>query len=75
MDVGPAPYGDRMDMDDPQAVGAAFGAMMLGGMVSEGRPDPSTPLGRIDAFVAEHGANAVTQEHVAAAIEGRPLIP
>ncbi|MET9439243.1 hypothetical protein [Streptomyces sp. NPDC006610] len=64
-----------MDMDDPREVGAAFGAMMLGGTVSEGPPPPDSPLGRVMAFAAEYGEDAVRPEHIAAAGEGRPLLP
>ncbi|MER6112251.1 hypothetical protein ABT155_30080 [Streptomyces hirsutus] len=62
-----------MDMSDPQDVGAAFGAMILGGTVSEEPPPPGSPLGRIVAWGEEHGSHRLTPEHVRAAIEGRPL--
>jgi hypothetical protein len=64
-----------MDMNDPQDVGAAFWAMNLGFTISEEPPPPDSPLGRIRAFTAEHGHHALRQEHFAAAIEGRPLLP
>ncbi|MFF6789856.1 hypothetical protein ACFY9C_12315 [Streptomyces filamentosus] len=62
-----------MDMDDPQDVGAAFWAQVHGFTVVEGPAPPDTPLGRVRAFAAAHGEEAVTEEHVRAAIEGRPL--
>ncbi|MER5359650.1 hypothetical protein [Streptomyces sp. NPDC002785] len=64
-----------MDMRDPQEVGIAFGAMILGCTVSSEPPDPSSPLGRIRAFTAEHGEDALTSDHFAAALDGRPLPP
>ncbi|MFB7222587.1 hypothetical protein [Streptomyces sp. NPDC056227] len=64
-----------MDMNNPQDVGAAFGAMILGGAVSEEPPPPDSPLGRVRAFTAEYGEGRLTAEHVRAAIEGRPLLP
>lgn len=60
-------------MDDPQDVGAAFWAQVHGFTVVEGPAPPDTPLGRVQAFAAAHGEEAVTEEHVRAAIEGRPL--
>ncbi|MBT2443240.1 hypothetical protein J7E93_24730 [Streptomyces sp. ISL-36] len=64
-----------MDMNNPQDVGAAFGAMLLGGTVSEEPPPPDSPLGRVLAFVAQHGEDALTADHFDAAREGRPLLP
>ncbi|CAL9338017.1 hypothetical protein [Streptomyces sp. enrichment culture] len=64
-----------MDMNDPQDVGAAFGAIILGGTLSEEPPPPDSPLGRVRAFVAEHGAQALRREHIEAAQQGRPLLP
>ncbi|MER5598921.1 hypothetical protein [Streptomyces sp. NPDC002265] len=64
-----------MDMNDPQDVAAAFWAQMLGFTISEEPPPPDTPLGRVRAFVAEHGQDALRDEHIRAAIEGRPLLP
>jgi hypothetical protein len=64
-----------MDMNDPQDVGAAFGAMILGAELSEEPPDPASPLGRIRAWGEEYGTENLTPEHVQAAIEGRPLPP
>jgi hypothetical protein len=64
-----------MDMDDPQDVGAAFGAMILGGTVSEEPPPPDSPLGRVRAFTAQYGSDALRPEHIGAAQEGRPLLP
>ncbi|AWY07565.1 hypothetical protein SEA_YOSIF_1 [Streptomyces phage Yosif] len=56
-----------------QEIGAEFGAMMLGGTVSEGTPDEGTPLGRLLTFAAEHGEDAVTPSHVMAAQLGLDL--
>ncbi|MFF8866699.1 MULTISPECIES: hypothetical protein [unclassified Streptomyces] len=64
-----------MDMDDPQDVGAAFWAQILGFTISEEPPPPDSPLGRVVAFVAEHGEEALRDEHFEAAREGRPLLP
>ncbi|MFG2945285.1 hypothetical protein [Streptomyces adustus] len=64
-----------MDMNDPQDVGAAFAAQMLGFTISEGPPPPDSPLGRVRAFVAEHGRDALRTEHIGDAIAGRPLLP
>ncbi|MGW8796656.1 hypothetical protein ACWGN9_06000 [Streptomyces sp. NPDC055775] len=64
-----------MNLNDPQDVGAAFGAMILGGTLSDEPPSPDSPLGRVRAFVAEHGEEALRPEHIGAAQEGRPLLP
>ncbi|MFE2335059.1 hypothetical protein [Streptomyces coelicoflavus] len=64
-----------MDMNDPQQVGAAFGAMILGGVLEEGPPDPESPLGRVRAFTAQYGEEALRPDHFDAAREGRPLLP
>jgi hypothetical protein len=64
-----------MDMDDSLQVGAAFGALILGGTVSEEPPSPDSPLGRVRAFTARHGEGALKPEHIWAAQEGRPLLP
>ncbi|WP_405718714.1 hypothetical protein [Streptomyces sp. NBC_00046] len=64
-----------MDMRDPQEVGIAFGAMILGATVSTDPPAPSSPLGRIRAFTAEHGEDALRPEHFDAAHAGLPLPP
>lgn len=64
-----------MDMNNPQDVGAAFGAMILGGTVSEEAPPADSPLGRVRAFVAEHGEGALRPEHIKAAQDGHPLLP
>jgi hypothetical protein len=60
-----------MDMDNPQDVGAAFGAMLLGGTVTEEPPPPDSPLGRVRAFIAEYGDDALRPEHLEAARQGR----
>ncbi|MFE2360689.1 hypothetical protein ACFY0G_09345 [Streptomyces sp. NPDC001552] len=64
-----------MDIGNRQDVGAAFGAMILGGTVSEEPPPPDSPLGRVRAFTARHGEDALRPEHIKAAQEGRPLVP
>ncbi|MDQ0793720.1 hypothetical protein [Streptomyces sp. B1I3] len=64
-----------MDISNPQDVGAAFGAMILGGAVSEEPPPPDSPLGRVRDFVAQYGEEALKPEHLGAAQEGRPLLP
>ncbi|MFF8638459.1 hypothetical protein ACF052_30135 [Streptomyces pilosus] len=64
-----------MNLNDPQDVGAAFGAMILGGTLSDEPPSPDSPLGRVRAFTAEHGEEALRPEHIKAAQEGRPLLP
>ncbi|MER6976519.1 hypothetical protein [Streptomyces carpinensis] len=64
-----------MDMNNPQDVGAAFAAQMLGFTISEEPPPPDSPLGRVRAFTARYGEDALRPEHVQAAIEGRPLLP
>ncbi|QOV37649.1 hypothetical protein IM697_04250 [Streptomyces ferrugineus] len=64
-----------MDMDSPQDVGAAFGALILGVTVSEEPPPPDSPLSRVRAFTARYGEGALNPEHIRAAQEGRPLLP
>ncbi|SJZ36664.1 hypothetical protein SAMN02745673_00129 [Marinactinospora thermotolerans DSM 45154] len=73
--AGSTPYRVPMNLDDPQEVGARFAAMILGGTLSEEPPPPDSPLGRVQAFVAEHGEDALRPEHIQAAREGRPLLP
>ncbi|MEU2506875.1 hypothetical protein ABZ621_19490 [Streptomyces sp. NPDC007863] len=64
-----------MDSNDPQDVGAEFWAQVQGFTIAEGPAAPDTPLGRLQAFAAAHGSDRLTEEHVRAAIEGRPLLP
>jgi hypothetical protein len=64
-----------MDMNDPQQVGIAFAQTVFGFTVSEGPPDPSSPLGRVRAFTEKYGEEALRPEHFTAAREGRPLLP
>jgi hypothetical protein len=66
-----------LGMDDmsPQEVGARFGAMILGGTLSEEMPPPDSPLGRVREWGEQYGTENLTPEHVRAAIEGRPLPP
>ncbi|WP_345033828.1 hypothetical protein [Streptomyces sannanensis] len=62
-------------MTDHQEVGAAFAAIMLGAVISKEPPDPASPLGRVLAFTEKYGEGALTDKHMEAAIEGRPLPP
>ncbi|MFJ9348974.1 hypothetical protein [Streptomyces sp. NPDC101237] len=64
-----------MDMNNSQDVGAAFWAQILGFTISEEPPPPDSPLGRVRAFTAEYGEDALRPEHIEAAQEGRPLLP
>jgi hypothetical protein len=64
-----------MDMSDPQAVGLAFAQIVTGTTIAEGPPPPDSPLGRVLAFTAKYGDEALTPDHIAAAREGRPLLP
>ncbi|MET7525090.1 hypothetical protein [Streptomyces sp900116325] len=64
-----------MDMDDPHNVTARFGAVIIGGTLSEEPPPPDSPLGRVRSFIAEYGSDALRPEHIGAAQEGRPLLP
>jgi hypothetical protein len=59
--------------ESPQEIGVRFAAQVLGYTVSDGPPPADSPLGRIRAWTAEHGEDALTPEHIQAAIEGRPL--
>ncbi|AFV51321.1 hypothetical protein FDG66_gp01 [Streptomyces phage phiCAM] len=58
-----------------QEIGAEFGAQVMGGTLGQGEPDPTSPLGRLLTFAAEHGVDAVTPSRVAAAREGRAINP
>ncbi|MEU3896219.1 hypothetical protein [Streptomyces sp. NPDC045251] len=64
-----------MDDMSPQEVGARFGAMIFGVELSEEPPAPGSPLGRVRAFTARYGEDALKPEHIRAAQEGRPLLP
>ncbi|MGW4730709.1 hypothetical protein ACWEQC_16360 [Streptomyces shenzhenensis] len=64
-----------MEMNDPQDVGAAFWAQVLGFTISEEPPPPDTPLGRVLAFVANHGDPALREERFEAAMKRHPLLP
>ncbi|MFD4032006.1 hypothetical protein ACFWVP_16125 [Streptomyces sp. NPDC058637] len=64
-----------MDMNDPQQTGITFAEITLGVTVSSEPPDPSSPLGRVRAFTEKYGPEALRQDHIAAAAEGRPLLP
>ncbi|MBB4714453.1 hypothetical protein [Streptomyces luteogriseus] len=64
-----------MDMNNPHDVGAAFWAQALGFTISEEPPLPDSPLGRVRAFTARYGEEALKPEHIKAAQEGRPLLP
>jgi hypothetical protein len=63
------------DLTPEQELGAQFGAVLLGGRVSHDPPPPDSPLGRVAAFVAVYGEDALTVEHIRAAQEGLPLLP
>lgn len=62
-----------MDMNSPQDVGAAFGAMILGCTLSEEPPPADSPLGRLSELAAEHGESVLRDEHFEAALTGRPF--
>ncbi|QEQ94033.1 hypothetical protein SEA_SAFTANT_1 [Streptomyces phage Saftant] len=62
-----------MEETSEQETGAQFGAIVMGGSLGEGAPDPASPLGQLLTFAAEHGVDAVTPSHVAAAREGRAI--
>ncbi|MFD6423973.1 hypothetical protein [Streptomyces sp. NPDC060198] len=66
---------DKTAMDDPQELGTAFWTQIHGFTVSEEPPGPDSPLARVRAFTAEYPSVKLTEEHVAAAVEGRPLLP
>ncbi|QDK03172.1 hypothetical protein SEA_TUANPN_1 [Streptomyces phage TuanPN] len=55
--------------------GLEFAQLVTGTTIVDGPADPSTPLGALQAFAAEYGSDALTPEHVADAIAGRPLVP
>lgn len=59
------------DNKTPQEIGAEFGAMMLGGTVSEDEPPADSPLGRLAAYAKEHGEGSVTPEIVRKARKGK----
>jgi hypothetical protein len=69
---GPGLPGRVAGMTDrtPQEISAEFAAMMLGGRVSDEAPPPDSPLGRLRAYVAEHGEETLTPELVRKAREG-----
>ncbi|MGW3819546.1 hypothetical protein [Streptomyces sp. NPDC005046] len=64
-----------MDMDDPHYVTARFGAVIIGGTLSEEPPPPDSPLARVRALTARYGSDALRPKHIGAAQEGRPLLP
>ncbi|WP_051723389.1 hypothetical protein [Streptomyces albus] len=66
---------DPQDLQDPQRVGALFGAMILGGELTEGPAPADSPLGRAQALLAAHGPDVLTDEVFGALCEGRPLPP
>ncbi|AKY03683.1 hypothetical protein AVT26_gp01 [Streptomyces phage Lannister] len=56
-------------------MGLQFAQLVTGTTIVEGPADPASPLGALQAFAAVHGSDALTPEHVADAIAGRPLAP
>ncbi|MET9861978.1 hypothetical protein ABZY93_22175 [Streptomyces smyrnaeus] len=56
-----------------QEAGIAFAQIVTGTRIEEGRAPASSPLGRIEQFAAEHGEDALTPEHFAAARDGLPF--
>ncbi|MGP3974410.1 hypothetical protein ACTWQF_10460 [Streptomyces sp. 8N114] len=60
---------------DPQKLGEEFAQLVTGTVVEEGPAPADSPLGRIEQFAAEHGEDALTPEHFAAARDGKPLPP
>ncbi|MZE79545.1 hypothetical protein [Streptomyces xinghaiensis] len=62
-----------MDSQDPQHIGALFGAMILGVELSEEPAPADSPLGRAQAILAEHGPDALTDEVFTALRDGHPL--
>ncbi|AOQ26902.1 hypothetical protein SEA_RANA_1 [Streptomyces phage Rana] len=64
-----------MSAQSDYEVGLAFAQLVTGTTIVDGPADPSTPLGALQAFAAVHGSDALTPEHVADAIAGKPLVP
>jgi hypothetical protein len=56
-------------LDDPAEVGLRFALQVTGTTLAEGPPPPDSPLGRVMAFVEEHGEEALTQEVFASIVE------
>ena len=54
--------------------GLVFAQLVTGTTIVDGPADPSTPLGALQEFAAEYGEDALTPEHVADAIAGKPLV-
>ncbi|MGV9450528.1 hypothetical protein [Streptomyces sp. NPDC003635] len=58
------------DDDTARDYDLEFALQVTGFELATEPPAPDTPLGRIRAFVAEHGYEALTDEHFEAAIRG-----
>jgi hypothetical protein len=56
-----------------QEAGEEFAQIVTGTQIVDGPAPADTPLGRIQAYAAEHGDDALTPEHFAAAREGLPF--
>ncbi|ANT41100.1 hypothetical protein BI024_gp01 [Streptomyces phage Nanodon] len=63
-----------MSAEDSFEVGLRFAEIVTGTTISEEPPNPESPLGRLMAFAAVHGSDALTPEHVGDAIAGKPLV-
>lgn len=57
----------------PQELGVRFAEQVLGTTVRQGPPPADTPLARVQAYVAEHGGDALTPERFAALRDGLPV--
>jgi hypothetical protein len=69
-----AGYRARMDPEEtPQQIGVRFAEQVLGTTVRQGPPPPDSALGRILAYVEEHGEDALTAERFRDLCDGRPL--
>ncbi|QDP44205.1 hypothetical protein KGG70_gp01 [Streptomyces phage Celia] len=55
-----------------QEIGEEFAQIVTGTTIVDGPAPAHTPLGRIEAFAAEHGEDALTPAHYAAARDGLP---
>ncbi|MFE5663390.1 hypothetical protein ACFQ7W_05605 [Streptomyces niveus] len=51
--------------------GLQFALQVTGAELATDSPDPDTPLAHVLAFAAEHGPEAVTEEVIAKAQDGR----
>ncbi|AKY03532.1 hypothetical protein FDI81_gp01 [Streptomyces phage Hydra] len=62
-----------MSAESSFETGLRFAQIVTGTTISEEPPSPASPLGRLMAFAAVHGTDVITPEHVALAMEGKPL--